>query len=167
MPKVEGPKRAAQEPGTVDHVRDSSDNGLEKPGILSGIVFQIRVLDYDDIARCLLETPAQGGSLSLVSFLKQDLEVGQIQDRSRVGEGKGTTFPFGPGHVKQELPGPVSGAVVDDNKLLFNVLEVNGLDAAERFDDKLPFIENGYDDGKLQLAPLTMTRASTTAIPSG
>jgi hypothetical protein len=85
VPKIEDPMRAAQEPGAVDHVRDSSGNGLEKPGILSGIVFQVRVLDYDDIARGFLETPAQSGSLSLVSLLKQDLEVGQIQDRSRAG----------------------------------------------------------------------------------
>jgi len=59
----------ADEAGAEDGVRLAAENGLEKRGIVGGIVFEVGVLDEHDVRRGFADARSQGSTLALVALV--------------------------------------------------------------------------------------------------
>src|SRR5215467_15429797 len=73
MPKIQDAMRsAAHEAGTVDHVSFIFEQGCEQDRVFARVVFQIGVLNQNEIANGFLNATTEGGSLSHVMGLHED-----------------------------------------------------------------------------------------------
>ena len=64
MPKVEPPVRLSDESGAVDDVCNITDDRLVELGVLRTVVFEVGVLDCDDLGGGLPESDAQRCTLA-------------------------------------------------------------------------------------------------------
>ena len=67
MPEIEDPVLLADEPRAEDDVGLILDDRLDELGILRRVVFEVGVLDDDDLAGGVAEPGAERGALSLVA----------------------------------------------------------------------------------------------------
>jgi hypothetical protein len=128
VPEEEHAVRPAQKTAAVDDVGPAVQDGLEELRILPGIVFQVGVLDKDDIALGVRESRLQRPSLAGVLLVEENLGLRR-------------------GEFRKDLARPVGRPVIDDDDLLLQT-DVDGLDPAEDFLDRVFLVEDGDDDGK-------------------
>ena len=101
VPEVEDAVRPdRQEPRAVDHVGHALDDRLDQAMVLGGIVFQVGVLDDDDVAGGLGEAGPHGRPFAAVPLVQDDANVFAAVDR------------------RQHVPRAVGAAVVDQDDLL-------------------------------------------------
>ena len=70
--------RLADEARAVDDVGLALDDRLDELGILRGVVFEVGVLDDDDLAGGVAEPGPQGRSLALVLVVEDDRQLGLV-----------------------------------------------------------------------------------------
>ena len=126
MPEAEHAPRPSEEAGAVDHVGSAVTDRLDQLVVILGIVFEVGVLDHDDVASRFFESSAHGRSLAAVVGLVEDPAV-------RLGGERG-----------EELAGTVGRRVVDDEDLL---VEPDCPDALQAFLDGRAFVVDRDDDG--------------------
>ncbi len=71
-------RASPHEAGPVDHVGFPLNQGLEQRRVFAGIVFQVGILDDDEVARGFLDPPAQRRAFPHVSRLQQHSQGGRI-----------------------------------------------------------------------------------------
>ncbi len=73
MPEVNHPMRSAtQEPGTEHNIGTILQNRCKKDGIFFRVILQVRVLNDDYVAGCVLETSTQSCALPEIAFLQHE-----------------------------------------------------------------------------------------------
>src|SRR5262249_21331193 len=72
-PIVKDAMIVANEARTENDIGTTVENGLNEPRILGGIVFEVGVLDDDDVTGRFLEAAPKGGAFALICFLINDL----------------------------------------------------------------------------------------------
>lgn len=127
VPEVEhAVHTGAEESRAEDNIRATREDRHEEFGVLIGVVFEIGVLDDDDVGIDVLESGAQGGSFALVDL------VGENAD-AVVGLGEGL----------HGLPSAVFGTIIDHHQF-------RDFGAGEDFFDddmeRLFLVVNGDDD---------------------
>ena len=75
MPEVEDPVGLADEPRSVDDVGLALQDGRWSAGIVLRVVFEVGVLDDDDLAGGVAEAGANRGSLAGVSLVEDDRDA--------------------------------------------------------------------------------------------
>ena len=88
---------STQKAGTVHRVGSSAQDRLEQDGKLVGIVFEVRVLDDDDVPGCSSEACAQRSALARVLLMEDQLIDQLILE------------------LFEQVTGPVGGAIVHDD----------------------------------------------------
>ena len=112
-----------------NHVGRPGEDWLQQLGIFGGVVFQIGVLDDDDIARRHVETGPDGGAFSPVGFQLRNLDTG-ILATERL----------------DLLERPVPGPVVNDNDLQVQPARIEIEHLAYQGLDGGFLVEARYDD---------------------
>ena len=120
--------RGAEEAGSVDDVGFAFEQRMEECGIVGGIVFEVGVLDDDEVSGGLLDAAAEGGALAHVLGLEQDADLGM------------GGLQFG-----EDFAGAVAGAVVDADEFDF---ERDGEDAGDDFPQRGLLVVDGHDYGE-------------------
>lgn len=124
---------AAEEAGAVDDIGAAFEDGLEESGVVVGVVFEVGILDEDDIAGGFGEAGVEGGAFALVVVVEGGDDVGEAG-----GEGG------------EEVAGAVGGAVIDEDDFALEA----GVDAADGFEEVgegLDLVVDGDDDGELHV----------------
>ncbi len=81
MPEKKNPVRdSAHESRSIHDVGESVLDRLEKLGVLTGIVFQISILDDDHIPVHFSEATIESGTFALVFGLKEDADVVRLYE---------------------------------------------------------------------------------------
>src|SRR5262245_56293445 len=102
MPEEEHSMSSRQEPGTVNDVGHPSNNGLNHNAILRWVIFEISILNDDDVSCRRNHSRAERSALALIH--------GVIKDTYRGNPSRLIDF-------LQKIPCPIRGAVIDDNDL--------------------------------------------------
>ncbi len=111
MPEIVDSLRAAEEARAIDHVGTAIEQGLEKFAVVARIVFEVGVLDENDVAGNFGEAAAECCAFALIVVLKKDAQVTERDEVGPVLSGSG-----GFAGVLQldkffeDLPGTVGGA---------------------------------------------------------
>ena len=116
----------AEKPRAEDDIGASLDNQLDQLRNSSGDVFEVGVLDGDDVAGDGGETAPERRTLSLIPLLQQQAEV---------------VLPL---QFDQAFTRAVGRAVVDDDQLGSHRHADNALDDLI---DRRPFVVDRHDDG--------------------
>ena len=129
--------RAAVEAVAEDGVGVTFEDGLQKLGIVAGIVFQVGVLDEDHFAGGLREAGADACALAHVLLVQRELDgvravVAQLS--LQVG-------------LLQEFAGAVGGEVIDDDEFLVQSDRLIG-HLLEQLHHGLPLVKDRNDDGE-------------------
>ena len=123
VPEVEDTVRAGREESrTVDDVRAAFDDRLDEDRVLGRVVFEVGVLDHDDIAGCFRKTGSDRRAFALVLFVKNHDRVRVVFDPSK------------------NIPRSVGRTIVDQDDLLPNR---HGSYAAEEFFERMNFVIDG------------------------
>ena len=129
MPEVEHPVWfAADKTGAVNHIRLILQNRLNQFGILRRIIFQIGILDDDDISGYLLKPGPESRPFSLV-FLPVDHLADQRFQISL-----------------QNIPGTVGGKIIHNDNFFLNIRKRDFTHPLNNFSDKVFFVVNRYDN---------------------
>jgi hypothetical protein len=138
---------AAEKTGAEDYVSAAIENGFEEFGVVARIVFEVGVLDEDDVSGNLGEATAERCALSLIVSLEKDAKIAEIDGISAVKRGSGGFAGILQlQHFLKNLAGAVGGAVVYQDDFFAGF----GFDhAAKDFVDGGAFVVNGNDDGEL------------------
>ena len=146
MPEIVDALRTAEKAGAKDYISTAIEDGFEKFVVIARIVFEVSILDEDDVAGNFRKAAAQGRTLSLILRLEKDAEVAEVDGISAVESGcRSFAGVLQLDHFFKDLAGAVGRAVVHENNL-FARFGVD--DAAEDFFEGGLFIVNGNDDGE-------------------
>src|SRR5579884_1830014 len=96
--------------------------------VLSGIVFEVGVLDQEDISHRLPDPFPQSSSLTAVYIQEEDTNSGEF---------------FAAINFLQPFAGSVGGSVIDNDNLF---VDRHLLDPRQNLVDGVKFIKNGNDD---------------------
>jgi hypothetical protein len=147
MPEIVDALRSAEKARAKDDVGATVNEGFEEFAVIARIVFEVGVLNENNIASDLREAAAQSSSFTLVVGLEKDAEIAEVNGIGAIECG---SLSFARGlelrELFEDLAGAVSGAVVDEDDFL---PEGSFRDAAEDFVDGGFFVVNGNDDGEL------------------
>ena len=72
MPKEQYAVRLSRESGAVHHVRQPRFDRLQESGIVSRVIFEICVLDQDDLSSNLRESRPQRSALAAIVWVAHD-----------------------------------------------------------------------------------------------
>src|SRR5207302_9603364 len=123
VPEIEHPMRPrTDKAGPVHHVGLTALKRTQEQVIVTGIVFQVRILDDDVIARGFADPAPQGRSLSHIARLQEDLDLCMLlaefsQNLSRA--------IVGPVVYAQKFDGGVHGENTTDDSSHGRLLVVN------------------------------------------
>ena len=120
----------AEEARPVDDVGASLANQLDELRILLRRVFEVGVLNHDEVARRFGEAAAQRGALALIALLKDQPE---------------SVFGL---ECREEIPRAVLRAVVNDDQL---DADGNPEDASDDLFDGVPLVVHGHHDGQQRI----------------
>ena len=96
--------------------------------IIRRIVFEVGILNENDVARGVFESCAEGRALAAVEGMGHDLEPG-------------TLLKF-----LQDVAGAIGRGIVHENDLLFQAAGIRGADAAKNLLDRGGLVEDGNQD---------------------
>ena len=139
--------RAAQKTRTEDHIGAAIKDRLEELAVITRIVFEVGVLNKNDVAGDFSESAAQRSAFPLILCLKQDPQVAEVDEVGAI-ESRGERFAriLELDHFLENLASAVSRTVIDEDNL-FTKLCFD--DAAQDFVDGGFLVVNGNDDGQL------------------
>src|SRR5208283_4064092 len=101
--------RSAVKAVAEDGVSVAFKNGCKQEGIVAGVIFEVGILDEDDLAGGLRQSGSDAGSLALVLVVKGELHcVFAVVAQNFVEIS-----------LLQEFAGAVGGEVIDDDELFF------------------------------------------------
>lgn len=129
VPEQDALRDGVQETRPIYHLRVTVPDGLEQRGIIERVIFQVGILDEDDIAAGMLQAGAHGGTLAAVDWMR-------IDDGRWIVEGI------------QDCLGLVGRAVIDEEHLLNQVGFFHFLIGAE---DGGFFVEDGDNDADFHI----------------
>ncbi len=146
VPEIVDTLGATEETGAENYIGTAVEDGFEKFAVVARIVFEVGVLDENDVAGEFGEAAAEGCSFALILRLEQDAKVAE-------GDGVGSIHGGSEGfagvlqlkHFFQDLASAVGGAIVYENDFL---ARLSFDDAAKDFVDGGAFVVNGNDDGE-------------------
>src|ERR1041385_1471478 len=78
MPEIVDALRTAEKAGAKDYISTAIEDGFEKFVVIARIVFEVSILDEDDVAGNFRKAAAQGRTLSLILRLEKDAEVAEV-----------------------------------------------------------------------------------------
>src|SRR5688572_30783828 len=109
MPEIEDAMaaRRTEKTRTVHHIGAALENRLQEQRVFTRVVFEVRVLDDDDIAGRFANAAGDGGAFALIVRLQQHANtVAAIEFR-------------------ENIPRAVGGAVVNDDQLFLHRREID------------------------------------------
>ena len=113
VPEIVDTLRAAEETGAEDHVGAAIEDGFEEFAVVARIVFEVGVLDQDDVAGDFSEAAAEGGAFALIFGLEKNANVAKRDGIGAVhGGSEGFAGVLQLQHFLEDLAGAVGGAVV-------------------------------------------------------
>jgi hypothetical protein len=147
MPKIVDTLRSAEEAGAKDNVGTTVNDGFEEFAVVTRIVFEVGVLDEDNIACDFREATAESGAFTLVVGLEKDAEIAEVNGIGAIECGSlSSARGLELRELFEDLASAVSGAVIDEDDFL---AEGSFDDTAKDFVNSGFFVVNGNDDGKL------------------
>ncbi len=144
MAQAHGGARPAHEAAAIDHRRAPFQQRLQQLDVVARVIFEVGVLNDNDVARGVFKAGAQGGALAAILLVKDNLQIGL-----RIGH------PF-----TQNVTRAIGGAVVDDDNLAFNSnwpaedrvvagrvdRQIDGTDKTHDLFQCCPFVIDGHHD---------------------
>ena len=149
MPEVVDALGSAEKAGAKDHVGSAVEDRVEKFVVVARVVFEIGILDEDNVTGDFCEAAAEGSAFSLVVGLEEDTKVAEV-NRVAAVEGGRLSLPgsLKLGHFFEDLTGAVGGAVVHQ----YDFLAKRSVDdAAEDFVNGGFFVVNGNGHRQLRV----------------
>ena len=128
MPEEQHAVRAAREPRAIDHVRAVIEDRSQQVWIIRRIVFEVGILNENDVARGVFESRAEGRTLAAVDGMRNDFDPAHL-----------LKFP-------EDVAGAVGGGVVHENDFIFQAAGIRSADAAKNLLDRVGLIEDGNQD---------------------
>src|SRR5882724_2443986 len=77
MPEIVDALRAAEETGAEDYIGAAIEDGFEELAVVARIIFEVGVLDEDDVSGDFGEATAEGCTFALILHLEKDAEVAE------------------------------------------------------------------------------------------
>src|SRR5258706_13731604 len=77
MPEIVDALRAAEETGAEDYIGAAIEDGFEELAVVARIIFEVGVLDEDDVSGDFGKATAEGCTFALILHLEKDAEVAE------------------------------------------------------------------------------------------
>src|SRR6516162_8573224 len=135
MMKIEAPMRRAVEPRAIDDVSLLIHKKGPEPMPICGIIFQISILDDDNVARHLPQSRTKSGAFAAVALVEKRADCGDtrlncflatsatIRDGHCVPGSSSSNTRVIADNLLQPFSGAIGRAVIDNNNLLINLRE--------------------------------------------
>ena len=138
--------RATKKAGAEDHVGAAIEKRFEELAVVAWIVFEVGVLNEDNVAGNLSESATKSGTLALIAILEKDAQIAESDGVGAVLSGsRGFARALKLDKLFEDLASTVGGAIIDDHDFL---AKLGFDDAAEDFIESGFFVIHGNDDGK-------------------
>jgi hypothetical protein len=149
VPEIVDALRPAKKSRAEDDVGAAVDDGFKKLVVVARIVFEVGILDENDVAGDFGKATAESGALALIVSLKKDAEVAELDGIAAIESGSlGFAGGLELAELFEDLTSAVGGTVVDEDYFLPHR---SVYDASEDFVNGGFFVVDRNDHGKLRV----------------